>query len=175
MQTFVLLRANCPTVTSCCAFWWSVLGKTFGSCYSNWRFKFMLTRSCLEPGKSNPRLCSTFLTPILILSTSLVSIIWRAALILKLYSTAFSTCPFFIRRSNQALMSPIVVLSRGCALLCYMPNGQIVRHTHLRPHRENCISVIKKTFIRPQPAPHSEHASLSTSILPMKSLDWRHW
>jgi len=45
MHTFVLLGAYCPigfTVTFYCAFWWSVLGKTFGSCYSKWRFMVML-------------------------------------------------------------------------------------------------------------------------------------
>lgn len=81
------------------------------------------------------------------MSVSLVSVIWGAAMTLTLYSTASSTCPFFIRRSKQALVSPIVVLSRGCALLRYMPNGPIFRQAHLRPHRENFVSVTKSFYL----------------------------
>jgi hypothetical protein len=72
---------------------------------------------------------------------------WRAAMTLTLYFTVSSTRPFHIRRSNQELISPIVVLSRGCALLCYMPNCQIFRHAHLRPPRENRVSVIKSLYL----------------------------
>jgi len=97
--------------------------------------------------QANPIQCFISLTPILILSYSLVYIIWRAAMTLPLYSTASSTCPFFIRRSNQALVSPIVVQSRGCALLCYMPNGPIFRHAHLRPLREISVSVIESFYL----------------------------
>ena len=81
------------------------------------------------------------------MSSSLLSVICRATMTLTLYSTAFSTCLFFIRRSNQALVSPMVVLSRVYTVFCYMPNGPIFRHAHLRPHRQNLVSVIKRFYL----------------------------
>lgn len=148
MHTFVLLGAYCTigfTVTFFCAFWWIFLDKTFGSSYNKWRFMVYWQDPVLS--QANPIQCFISLAPILILSYSLVSVTWRAAVTLTLYSIASSTCPFFISRSNQALVSPIVMMSRDCALLCYMPNGQIFRHAHLRPHRENSVSVIKSFYL----------------------------
>lgn len=92
-----------------------------------------------EPWKPLTMATWVWLTHTTVLCTTHVPMTWRTATIFTIYSTAFFMGPFFVLRTNKALISCKVVLPSSYIIMHYMLRAQLFLQPQLVSRRERTL------------------------------------